>query len=132
MNIVNGFFPFEVIDSNKDGFITFEEFFSILHPVEHAPIFDTGNFLAKHIYTKKVHEAMKKPWFAVVWWLMTDSLEDKVTKEQYDALIPILHTLGIFDANNDLVVHDHTHPRVQYAKDQYDKIKIRIEDIHNG
>jgi len=132
MKIVNGFFPFEVIDSNSDGFITFEEFFSILHPVEHATLFDTGNFLAKQIYAKKVHEAMKKPWFAVVWWLMTDSLEDKVTKEQYDALIPILHTLGIFDANNDLIVHDNTHPRVQYAKDQYDKIKIRMEDIHNG
>jgi len=124
MNIINGLFPFDVLDADKDGLISFEDFFKALHPIEHAHIFDTGNLVARKIYENKVGEDAKKPWFAALWWLITDSLETSVTKEQYEKAVTDVHRVGKFDENNNFVILDPSYPRVNYVKEQYDKVKV--------
>lgn len=126
MNIVNGFFPFEVVDTDKDNLISFDEFVNALHPIEHSPLYNTGNLVLNKVYENKVGDAAKRSWFATLWWLVVDSLEDKITKEQYDKVISEVHTIGNFDTNNDFVILDSNHPRAAYAKSEYSKIKVSI------
>lgn len=124
MKIHNGFFPFDAVDTNKDGLITFDEFCNALHPIEHSPLFNTGNLVVKKIYNSKVRDEIKKTWFSALWWLMVDSTDIAVNKEQYTKAVENVHAVGCFNENNDFQILDANYPRVQYVKEQYDKIKV--------
>jgi hypothetical protein len=100
----SGFVPFEVVDSNNDGFIDYVEWKDQHHPVcvhnfglvpqsfYNNTIAEFGNDSSAYNYKSLV--------FELVWNLITNSTNDIINKGQYIAVVNNLGSLITFNENH--------------------------------
>ena len=105
-----GFSPFETIDLNRDGLISYAEWSDAGHPACHAPFttvvpesFFTDT-AAKLGDEKKVY-AYKYLIYELVWHLMADSTTETVNPVQYTTILTNLGNLVSIDENSRLATY---------------------------